>query len=115
MGTNCKENCPLMCQNGGQCDVDSDEHAFVQGATDFVCDCPTEYRGVLCEELVTAGRGKTQPAGKRSVRNNTGIVVGCFVGIASIALVGIVFKRRHQTKNTAEEELPPSSSANELS
>lgn len=58
LGTLCDEHCPIKCENGGQCEVESDEHGLAMEAT-YTCKCPSSedgqvmYRGALCSAPVS--------------------------------------------------------------
>lgn len=57
-GTLCESHCPIKCENGGQCEIESDEHGLSMEAT-YICKCPVSdlgqamYRGALCATPTT--------------------------------------------------------------
>ena len=40
-------NCPVHCNNGGHCSIDSNSNAF--------CKCPINFTGDFCEEVISSG------------------------------------------------------------
>lgn len=58
LGTLCESHCPIKCENGGQCEIESDEHGLSMEAT-YICKCPVSdlgqamYRGALCATPTT--------------------------------------------------------------
>lgn len=47
-GTICSRMCPIQCQNGGQCVLDSELHGGLEMEGDWYCQCPDAFRGPLC-------------------------------------------------------------------
>lgn len=91
MGTHCESTCPLFCQNGGQCDFASDEHAFVVGATDFVCDCPASHEGILCDLPAGVVSVKdARPVTKETSSPVDGLIVALVVCLALVGFGGVL-------------------------
>eukprot|EP00980_Cylindrotheca_fusiformis_P020383 scaffold7412_cov115-Cylindrotheca_fusiformis.AAC.5 len=103
LGPDCGVTCPLDCKNGGHCDYESNEHAFVEGASDFVCECPRDYEGTFCEELV---RSSSKDAAKEGgIIAGIVVAVGVVVGVAAWIVVKLC-KRKKSTDSEKKSEGP---------
>jgi hypothetical protein len=55
IGDQCEYECPIVCQNGGLCNV-RDEHGGIE--LDFYCVCRPGYNGGLCQNVDVGGDGE---------------------------------------------------------
>ena len=118
--TYCDQECPIDCQNGGTCDLASDEHGGQPQVTDFICRCPDDFDGSLCQfragESIdlpppgTLGAGNDPPTAVVAIA----VVVGVLVIVAAFCVICFLKKRGkdnrkdirnaslHQDKNTGQ-------------
>ena len=99
-GDHCEKPCQILCENGGQCRLESDEHGGLDVATDFVCDCPKGFGGPLCSQQEQAVLGQ-EPSSSLSAGAKLGISLGAIVGV-SVPMLLVVWARRKNNRREIE-------------
>jgi Golgi apparatus protein 1 len=108
-GENCEKNCPILCENGGQCKLASDEHGGLHTSSDFVCDCPSGFSRPLCSESaseIDELQATQAPSSSMSAEAMAGLAIGLLAGL-SLLVVGLVWVYRKSKAKSSEIELPP--------
>ena len=73
LGALCEGHCPIKCENGGQCEIESDEHGLSMEAT-YTCKCPVSdlgqvmYRGALCSTPTTTSAPRPVATRRPTIR-----------------------------------------------
>jgi hypothetical protein len=108
-GDNCEENCPILCENGGRCELESDEHGGLDVSSDLVCDCPSGFSGPFCSDRASdtnALQATQAPSSSMSAGATAGLVIGLLAGV-SLLVVGLVWVYRTNKARRSEIESPP--------
>lgn len=105
-GDEAAANCPLQCQNGGQCQVAADDHGGLDDLKEYECDCPNGFTGSLCQTSVSdVDVDSSRPAsastgGGSSNDNKAGVVIGSIAG-ALVVLVCILLIANQKRKSSS--------------
>lgn len=60
-GQKCEEDCPLQCENGGQCRLTNDHGGLIVAGDYFYCECDSAFTGGLCQVPTFSGRNGLEP------------------------------------------------------
>jgi len=107
-GPMCETDCPIRCQNGGQCQI-MNEHAGFAEHDEYTCDCPSAFPGALCQGAggdATSSSSSGSTGGsdnKKALR--VGVSLALTLLVLSVVFLGLKRKRSKQaTPKDSETE-----------